>query len=915
MTHNLPVQLTSFVGRDGELVELERLVSARRLVTLTGVGGCGKTRLAVQLGARTGDRWPDGFWLVDLGSVTDPELTAGLAAAALGVLIEPGGDQVQALAAQLGQRELLLCLDTCEHLLDTTAALAETLLRRCPGVSVLATSREPLGVEGETVWRVPSLRQDEAVELFGDRAGLVAPNFDPRQVLEDVRAVCAKVDRIPLAIELAAAWVRALTPAQIAAGLDDSLRLLEGGGRRAIPRHQTLVASMGWSHALLGDEEKALFRRLAVFSGSFTLDAAARVCGDPVDGAAPGPGDLSAELGALQLMGRLLDKSLVTVRERGGEVRYRLLDTIRQYAGEQLRAASEAAAYRDRHLDYFLALAEEGEPGLDSDQDHWRELLESHHDNLNAALHWGLSGPAERAGRGRRLAAAMARQWFIRGQTAEGLDFLQRAVALAADDRSAVQARLLAGTAMLGMVSGRLDLVADAAERGLEIAVEAGDQLARARCLAMACYPYFFTDFERCQEVAEEARAVGEAAGDPFARDVATMIEAYSLQTRGRYEEATALARLGFERSMPRGDRFNAAFLKGIGIFVAQTTGELREAVAIGEEIVRIAAPLGDYFGVGTNTCNVAHAVGMAGEIARARAMIDPIVRSLASAPAADVVGFMVPQGLLHLWDGDAEGALGWFERGVQRMTDETRDWTAARCLPGLVGALRRLGRTDEACEWAARAIEIETAFGAPYELAGVLDEQARLLWDGDPERARGLHLEALTVRRGWGLRSGYADSLDAVAGLEARAGNAAEAVRLLATSDAGRAEMGYPRPPVDRPEHEALVAALREELGPEDFERLWGEGGARALDDAAAQLTRGRGPRNRPQSGWESLTPTELEVAGLVSEGLSNPEIASRLYVSRSTVKAHLARIYVKVAVANRTELATLASRELAEG
>ncbi|MDR3036206.1 MAG: AfsR family transcriptional regulator, partial [Kitasatospora sp.] len=332
MTHNLPLELTSFIGRDAELAELESLILGRRLVTLTGVGGCGKTRLAGQLGARFAGRWPDGFWLVDLGSTTDPELVAGLAASTVGALIEPGGDQVQALAAQLGRQELLLCLDTCEHLLDATAALADTALRRCPGVSVLATSREPLGVAGESVWRVPSLTQDDAVRLFADRAGLVSPGFDVDAELHDVSMVCARVDCIPLAIELAAPWVRALTPAQIAAGLADSLRLLAGGAWQAIPRHQTLLASMDWSHALLAEEEKVLFRRLAVFSGAFTLDAAASICGAQEEDADPDPNDPATRFSALQLMGRLLDKSLVTARERGGEVRYRLPDTIRQYA-------------------------------------------------------------------------------------------------------------------------------------------------------------------------------------------------------------------------------------------------------------------------------------------------------------------------------------------------------------------------------------------------------------------------------------------------------------------------------------------------------------------------------------------------------------------------------------------------------
>ena len=543
MTHNLPAELTTFVGRETELFDIEQLVTKRRLVTLTGVGGSGKTRLAGQLGLRVADRWPEGFWFVDLGSVTDPALVPRLAASTLGVLIEPGGDQAEALAVQLAGRRLMVCLDTCEHLLDATATLVDSLLRRCPDVSVLATSREPLRVEGETVWRVPSLDREEAVRLFADRAALADPRFDAQAAARDIEAACLRLDHIPLGIELSAAWVRALSTAQIVAGLEDSFRLLTGGPRHAIPRHQTLLASMAWSHALLADDEKVLFRRLAVFSGTFTLDAAAAVWGDALADGESAPD-------ALQLMGRLLDTSLVTVRERGGEVRYRLLDTIRQYADERLREAGEAEAVRDRHLGYFLSLAQEAEPGLDIDQDTWRVVLDSHHDNINAALHWGLTAPPpERADRGRRLAAAMARQWFLRGQSAEGLDFLTRAVDLDPADRSGVQGRLLAGVAMLGMVSGRVDLVAEAAERGGRIATEAGDDVARARCLTMACYPQFFVDFERCQVLASEGRAAGEVAGDPFARDWAAVIEAYSLQTRNRFEEAVAVARLAYERS------------------------------------------------------------------------------------------------------------------------------------------------------------------------------------------------------------------------------------------------------------------------------------------------------------------------------------------------------------------------------
>ena len=909
--HNLPVRLTSFVGRESELEEVGGLVASRRLVTLTGVGGGGKTRLATQAAERGSESWRDGVWLVDLGSITDPGVAPAQVASTLGVLVEPGGDQVEALVRQLRSRQLLMVLDTCEHLLDAVAHLAGVLLGACPELSLLATSREPLGVPGETVWQIPPLREAEAVRLFADRAGLVAPRFDAAAAERDVAAVCRRVDCVPLAVELAAAWVRALTPAQIAAGLQESIRLLSGASRAGVPRHQTLLASMRWSHSLLTEEERVFFRRLSVFSGTFTLAAAAAVC----TGTGTDPGaDREAEV--LPLVGRLLDTSLVTVRERTGEIRYRLLDTIRQYAAEQLAAAGETDETRDRHLEHFLAVAVEAEPGLDSDQDRWREVLEGHHDNIAAACEWGLEAgaPADRVDRGRRLAAAMARYWFVRGRAAQGLGFLDRALALAPEARSPLQARLLAGSAMLGMVSGRKDLVAEASRRGLELAEETGEDRVRARCLTMLAYPLFFVDFERCQTQAAAGREAGEAAGDGFARDWAAVLEGYSLQTRNRHAEATAVSRPALESSRSRGDRFCAAFALGIEIYIELVSGDVRRAAEIGWEVIDIVAPLGDYFAVGTNTVNAALAVGAHGDVAEARALMEPVIRALDTAPEADVVGFMVPHGFLHLWAGDLDGAVHWFRRGVRPMAHGRGDWTAARCLPGLVSALRRLGSTDEAADLAAEGVALVTGFGAPFELANLVEEQGHLARPSSPDVARDRYHQALDLRVAHGLRSGFADSLDAMAGLAADVGQHRTSARLLGCGDRARPEMGYPRPAVDHETDAALRETLGRELGETAYNQALVEGADRSLDETVAALTRGRGPRGRPQSGWDSLTPTEREVVDLVTDGMTNPEIAARLFISRSTVKAHLSHVFAKLEVANRTELATLAGARAAQ-
>jgi predicted ATPase/DNA-binding CsgD family transcriptional regulator len=938
----LPAQLTSFVGRRAELAELTDLLARHRLVTITGAGGCGKTRLAIEGLRRVETGYPDGAWWVDLApvAVAEPGRVAATAAAALGVLVDPAGGPVAALAGQLRDRTLVVGLDNCEHVADGCLELVDALLRACPGVTVLATSRQPLGVAGEVVWRVPSLVESEAVALFGDRARLVLPDFAVDAAGEGaVRTVCRRLDGIPLAIELAAAWVRMLSPSQIDAALDDRFRLLVGGPRSADPRQQTLAASVDWSHGLLRDDGRTLLRRLAVFSGGFTLAAAEAVCGfgdlDPAD--------------VLTVLGGLVDGSIVVVGDRDGEARYGLPETIRQYGADRLDEAGEGATTRDRHLAHQLAEAEAAAAALaGGDQDVILAGLEREHDNLRAALDWGLSGGDRGPDAGRRLAAALTHLWFAHGHTYEGIRALQRAIDAAPDDRSALQAELLSAVAIVSMPGGRLDLTDEASRRAMELATglaggsgdgTPGDGGGRAddgdrsggrpdldrtlgRAHAACLYVPFYVDFPRVADLAATARRHAEAAGDAFVVDFSLLVEACALTNLDRHDQAVPLARRLYERAMPRHDRVCAAFSRSVEVWAELLTGDVRRAVELGTEAVAIARPLNDYFTVGTNTTNLAWAMGMAGDVAAARRLMDSVVRSVVAAgPDVDVVGMGVVLAKLLLWASEPEAALGWLERAVPGSRPLGDDWLLSRALPTRSEALRRLGRTGEAREAAERGLAVATRLDTPHTLAESLDALAAVVAGDDPGRADDLRHEALRVRLGRGLRSVYPGSLDALAGgLVAGAADRSsdrlvDAARLLAASDAARARIGHPRPACDREAHAALVASLRSALGDERFAAARAEGAELTLDAAVAHAARSRGPRRRAASGWASLTPAEEQVVALVTEGLPNPEIARRLFVSRATVKTHLSHIYAKLGMANRTELAAAARVREAPG
>jgi predicted ATPase len=452
----LPQQLTSFIGRERELAEIATLLRTSRLLTLTGAGGCGKTRLGLELARQRLEDFADGVWPVELAALGEPELIGPAIAQALDTRLASDRAPEIALAGHVGDREQLLLLDNCEHLVEPVAHLVEALLRGCPNLTVLATSREPLRVPGEVTWRVPSLSlpklidrslsegslEAESVRLFSARAGEAAPGFE----LDDdndvaIAALCHRLDGMPLAIELAAARVGVLTPAQIVERLDDSLDLLSTGARTAMTRQQTLRATLAWSFDLLDAEEQVLLRRLSVFAGSFGLEAVEDVCAE----APLKPGE------AVALLGRLVDKSLVHVEEGSGEHRYRLLETVRQYAAEQLAEAGEREAFERRHREWYVELAEsDPTPAGDLPARDRLRRLDLERDNLRAAL---ASALADDPRVGLRLAVALWRFWLMRGYLAEGYRWLDASLA-AAPEHTAVRARALLAACLVGLRRG-----------------------------------------------------------------------------------------------------------------------------------------------------------------------------------------------------------------------------------------------------------------------------------------------------------------------------------------------------------------------------------------------------------------------------------------------------------------------------
>jgi len=613
--NNLPLQLTGFVGREREMAEVERLLGTSRLLTLTGTGGCGKTRLALQVAADLLEEYPDGVWFVDLAPLSDSELVAQAVAFTLGLRDVPGEPILSTLRNYLKARHVLLVLDNCEHLLDACATLADALLRSCPKVLLLTTSREALGISGETAYRVPSLSlpdprqlpplasmsQYEAVRLFVERAVAVQPSFAVNdQNAPAVAKVCWRLDGMPLAIELAAARVRGLGVEQLAARLDDRFRLLTGGSRTALRRQQTLRAAIDWSHDLLPEADKALLCRLAVFAGGWTLEAAEAVCAGGV-----------VESGeVIDLLLRLVDRSLVVADTERYPVRYRLLETIRQYAGEKLFESGDSASVRDRHLEWYLALAERAASHMRSGDDQltWLERAEQEHDNLRAVLVWSLARD-EDAGTALRLAASVGEFWPLT-ETRERLG----PVLARSGGEPAARLEALWLVAIAESLAGQWHRARELREGALALARELGDRRLIARALTSLSHVASDRgDYAEARPLREEALGIAREVADRGITAWVLLHLSMLLYLQGDYAASRPLAEEGLAISRDLADSTSASLQLLILGNLVLGEGDLRLARALAEESVTLGKKA-------ESAVAVSFGLGLLGDVARAEA-------------------------------------------------------------------------------------------------------------------------------------------------------------------------------------------------------------------------------------------------------------------------------------------------------
>lgn len=786
--HNLPLAASSFVGRERELDEVARLLRRTRLLTLTGVGGAGKTRLALEVAGRQLGGFEYGVWLVDLAPLSDPELVPHAVAGVLGLELPERNPPVPALVAQLAGRHILLLLDNCEHLIDVCAELVEALLHACQRLTILATSREALRVEGELAWRVPSLAlpdlarlpevadlaRQASVRLFCERAAAVAPDFrlDERNA-RAVAELCVRLDGMPLALELAAARIGLLSPQQILDRIGEALSVLGSGNRARLTRQRTLEATLDWSHELLSFAERVLFRRLATFAGSFTLEAVEHIAGaEPL-----------GRRQVLELLGRLVDKSLVVVERHGDATRYRLLETVRQYARERLRDAGEGALLEDLHREWYADYAETHDPerAAAAAGEEALHSFDAEHDNLRAALRVALDRAPEAA---LRLATSQWRFWLARGHFAEGRRWLDAALGTNPAP-SGLRARGLVAAAVLDMRSGDPSRLEGIAAEIVAIHQGMGDTVALAQALHLASIIRWTVErWADAEAGLADAGALAERSGAPHIVAAAqhalgvialgrgrpadanrhfeasrTLLGQVPVSTRGFFPgitvgfplewDAPDQPRIVFEETIVLGHRLDAepatAFVPFSQAWAARAAGDTEHAVALAEESAAGFRRLGWRYGEALAHNHLGCLHRLRGEYEVAREHLEHSLHLRESLRDRRATGVTLGAlGLLAAAEGDDRGAQHFLGTALELFERIEDRFAAAGTLLNLGVVALRQGDLDSARPLLEQVSGLRSAPGLRLPsgwIAVMLAEIAER--QGDDERAAVLVAQA----------------------------------------------------------------------------------------------------------------------------------------------------------------------------
>jgi predicted ATPase/DNA-binding CsgD family transcriptional regulator/class 3 adenylate cyclase len=888
--YHLPVQLTSFVGREAAITELRRILAHDQVVTLVGAGGVGKTRLAIKVAAQMACGFGDGVRCVDLASITDPDMVRVTVARSLGLPDQPGRSTMETLIGFMADRQLLVVLDNCEHLLDECAALIVALCSACPGLKILATSREPLAVPGEVIWQVPSLSlPDEAIELFSDRARRARPGFS---VTDDtapaMMEICRRLDGLPLAIELAAARVRTLSLPEILDSLHDRFRMLIGGARTAVRRQQTLRASVDWSHALLSEPEKTLFRRLAVFMGGFDSTAAQVVTGD-------------CDIDVLDQLGSLVDKSLVIAKVSRDRTRYQLLETVRLYAQEKLAESGEADAVRSRQRQHYLGLAIQFDAAANTGNEQRIELVEAEIDNLRAAFSWSCERrDIEEA---LQLASSLQPLWLTRGRIREGLAWLDAVLTEATthglEVTAALQARAMADKATLVAWIGATNSL-ELAEHSLAIARTVDDPALIARALT-ACVTAAAFNPEVIQPYFNEAVTLARVLGDDWRLSQILGAGALAAYAKGDPIAARAVAEEGRELADAIGDGFISRRCRWCLAWTQSVMGAPGSAAVQFQQVAVEADRAQDTLSRVVHLLSSAMALAQHGDAGGARAAADAAIAAGAKF-GGEVQGLgYAGLAVASMAAGDVAVAAEANEKTWHRLNAGACTGRAA--VRAYLKAEVALAHGDPiaARRWADQAVSATSGI----HLMQALTTRARVaIAQGRTHDAESFAREALTCAAAVRGYAGIPDIVECLAQLAVSAGKEREAARLFGAAQTMREQMSVVRFKIYDAGYEASIATLRKTMPSKDFDSGWAEGAARSIDEVVSYLQRGRGERKRPASGWPSLTPTERDVVRLVSEGLTNKDIATKLFVSPRTVQTHLTHVYTKLGLTSRVQL-----------